>query len=68
MDERTFAENELTEEGKTYREALIPAGKLNAALKTARILSDDEIDELTMKRTDSFWARKPYGQRPPWLR
>ena len=52
IPESLFTEYELVEEGLTYREAMIPADALNAHLATARILSDDEVDDLTQARFD----------------
>src|SRR5690348_14501478 len=37
-----FVAYELVEEGKPYREALIPSVELNAYISTARVLDDDE--------------------------
>jgi hypothetical protein len=54
VPEPLFIEYEWVEEGKTYREALIPAERLNAYSETARLLSEEEIDELTSARWDSF--------------
>jgi hypothetical protein len=42
------------EEGKTYREAMIPASKLNEHRATLRQLSENEVDVLTITRFDSF--------------
>jgi hypothetical protein len=41
---------EWVEDGKPYREALIPAAELNRHPR--RILSDDELDELSDRRWD----------------
>ena len=49
-----FVRFELVEEGKTYREAMIPAAALNEHRATLRRLSEDEIDTLTIDRQDSF--------------
>jgi hypothetical protein len=39
-------------QGGTYREAMIPASRLNEY--PVHKLSDQEVDELTLKRWDSF--------------
>jgi hypothetical protein len=41
VPEPLFIEYEWVEEGKTYREALIPAERLNAYSETARLLSEE---------------------------
>jgi hypothetical protein len=57
IPESLFAEFEWTEDGKTYREALIPAERLNRF--AVRRLSEDEIDELDASR---WRARDDAGQ------
>ena len=57
MPEPLFLEYEHVEEGKTYREAMIPAAALNKHRGTLRRLSDDEVDTLTLSRFDSFRAQ-----------
>jgi hypothetical protein len=49
-----FTEYEWVEEGKTYREAMIPARDLNACRSTLRELAADEIDALTDSRWRAF--------------
>ena len=63
IPETLFAEHEWLEEGKTYREAMIPAADLNRY--PARVLSADEEDELTMKRWNSFRPRAGHSERYP---
>jgi hypothetical protein len=52
IPEALFVRYEWVEEGKTYREALIPASDLNLHLATARLLSEDELDEAPRPRFD----------------
>ena len=49
-----FSEYEHVTEDGTYREAMIPAAELNRYRDTLRVLSDDEVDALTVARFDSF--------------
>jgi hypothetical protein len=49
-----FVEYEHVEDGKPYREAMVPAADLNRYRATLRRLSDDEVDDLRMRRWDSF--------------
>jgi hypothetical protein len=49
-----FEDYEWTEDGKTYREAMIPAAKLNEHRSSLRSLTDDEVDALTLARFSSF--------------
>lgn len=51
IPERLFVEYELVEEGKPYRESMIPAEMLNGY--PVRILSESEEDELYDMRSDS---------------
>jgi len=44
IPEALFVEHEWVEEGKVYREALIPAAELNKFGR--RVLSEDEVEEL----------------------
>ena len=48
IPETVFVTHEWVEEGKTYREALIPAEELNRY--PVRIVTDDELDALTVAR------------------
>ena len=50
VPESLFVDHEHVEEGKTYREAMIPARELNRYLTSVRVLSQDEEDELTVQR------------------
>jgi hypothetical protein len=50
ISEELFDEYEWVKEGKTYPEALIPAPELNRCLESARALSQDEEDEVTLRR------------------
>jgi hypothetical protein len=50
IPEPLFVEYEWVEDGKTYREALIPATRLNAYRRTLRVLTDDEADALGAAR------------------
>ena len=54
IPDELFAKYEWVEEGNTYRESMIPATELNLHLSTARILSDAEVDALTVRRWESF--------------
>jgi hypothetical protein len=45
------------EEDGTWRQAMIPADELNPHMATARVLSDDEVDVLTVRRFESFRER-----------
>ena len=47
-----WAEHEWHEEDGTWRQAMIPAAKLNG--RPMRVLSDDEIDALTVARFERF--------------
>jgi hypothetical protein len=47
-----FVEYEWVTEDSTYRESMIPAADLNDLPR--RVLTDDEIAELTQRRFDSF--------------
>jgi hypothetical protein len=50
VPEALFVEYEHVEEGKTYREAMIPAAELNRHREALRVLPDEEIDALTLAR------------------
>lgn len=51
-----FEKYEHFEEGKTYREAMIPAAELNEHLATARVLAEEE-QALTMARWEAWRGR-----------
>jgi hypothetical protein len=57
IPDEVFAEHEWVEEDKPYREAMIPAAKLNACRDTLRLLSEDEVDALTSRRWETFERR-----------
>ena len=44
IPEALFDENEWVEDGKSYRESLIPAKALNAHLRSARVLPEAEAE------------------------
>lgn len=44
IDEHLFAEYEWVEEGKGYRESLMPADRLNLSLQNLREIDEDAID------------------------
>ncbi|MBA2385257.1 MAG: hypothetical protein H0V68_11430 [Actinobacteria bacterium] len=54
VPEPLFIEYEHVEEGKTYREAMIPAADLNRHVPTLRRLSEPEVDVLVLERWESF--------------
>jgi hypothetical protein len=47
-----FTKYEWVTEDSTWREAMIPAAELNRS--PVRLLTEDEVDELTLRRWDSF--------------
>lgn len=61
VPEALFSEYEWVEEGKTYREALIPAAELNRHLESARLLSEAEADELAARAGagGGGWGARP---------
>ncbi len=54
IPERLFTKYEWVEQGKTYREALIPAAELTLHLASLRRLSDEDVDALEDARWRSF--------------
>jgi hypothetical protein len=50
----TFERYEWVEDTKNFREALVPAASLNHHLRTLRVLTEDEINEVI-----SAWLRLP---------
>jgi hypothetical protein len=54
VPEALFAEYEHVEDGKTYREAMIPAADLNEFRAALRRLNDEEVDSLVLARWESF--------------
>jgi hypothetical protein len=67
VPEELFAEYEHVEEGKTYREAMVPADELNQRLSTARVLTAEEEAALTSDRFDEGgWQRVVREQAARW--
>src|ERR671923_1156729 len=65
IPDELFVEHEHVEEGKTYREAMIPADRLNEHLASVRRLTGEEEEELLERRHATFWT--PDGQlRSRW--
>jgi hypothetical protein len=63
IPEALFDEYHWHEEDETWRQAMIPAVSLNRHLATARLLTDDDVDELEMRRWDQ-WSNL-VGTPPP---
>jgi hypothetical protein len=62
---RCSSSTNWVEDEKVYREALIPAAKLNEHRGTLRRLTDDQVDELDLAR-QTYWGKcsacEPWSQ------
>jgi hypothetical protein len=61
VPEALFVKHEHVADDATYRESMIPAASLNEYLASVRLLTDDEIDELTRRRWETLRGRLNLG-------